>query len=150
MDTDLRPILAEASDFFPNLMTSGSFSDDQGLRLKQPESPSTQAPYLPSITQLNPGIYGNGNGNQRGSSVAQALSQGSPTTQTSSIPCMSASDDTRRVFPLEDVQEACLLRYYIEEISHWVSTMSHIIEYLLSHLLTVCSLTCVMRVDIFI
>ncbi|KAK9446242.1 ARCA-like protein [Metarhizium brunneum] len=119
MDTDLRPILAEASDFFPNLMTSGSFSSDQGLRLKQPESPSTQAPYLPSITQLNPGIYGNGNGNQRGSSVAQALSQGSPTTQTSSIPCMSASDDTRRVFPLEDVQEACLLRYYIEEISHW-------------------------------
>lgn len=27
-----------------------------------------------------------------------------------------------RRFPLEDVQEACLMRYYVEEIAHWVIT----------------------------
>ena len=27
-----------------------------------------------------------------------------------------------RQFPLEDVQEACLMAYFVEEISHWVRT----------------------------
>ena len=31
-------------------------------------------------------------------------------------------DANYRRFPLEDVQEACLMRYYVEEIGHWVST----------------------------
>lgn len=31
----------------------------------------------------------------------------------------SAPDDARRRFPLEDVQEACLLRYFVDELSHW-------------------------------
>lgn len=29
-------------------------------------------------------------------------------------------DNSPRRFPLQDVQEACLLRYFIEEIAHWV------------------------------
>lgn len=34
----------------------------------------------------------------------------------------SAGDASEiRQFPLEDVQEACLLRYFVEEISRWVS-----------------------------
>lgn len=31
-------------------------------------------------------------------------------------------DEHVRTFPLEDIQEASLLRYYIEEIAHWVSS----------------------------
>lgn len=45
-------------------------------------------------------------------------------TNTDSIPCEpepTGAKDTVREFPLKDMQEACLLRYYIEEIAHWVS-----------------------------
>lgn len=34
----------------------------------------------------------------------------------------SQEDETfRRRFPLEDTREACLFRYFVEEIAHWVS-----------------------------
>lgn len=48
----------------------------------------------------------------------------------------SQEDETlQRRFPLEDTREACLFRYFIEEIAHWVSfphlldTKSHLTTY---------------------
>ncbi|PNY27938.1 Uncharacterized protein TCAP_02134 [Tolypocladium capitatum] len=37
----------------------------------------------------------------------------------SRAPVPQPLDDGRRRFPLQDAQEACLLRYFIQEISHW-------------------------------
>lgn len=55
---------------------------------------------------------------------------GPPPPTSSSIimqPGLLASDDgSCRRFPLCDVQEACLLRYFIEEMSHWVSAHLHV------------------------
>ncbi|UNI15552.1 hypothetical protein JDV02_002076 [Purpureocillium takamizusanense] len=37
----------------------------------------------------------------------------------SAVPVSRPHTDSQRPFPLQNVQEACLLRYFIEEISHW-------------------------------
>lgn len=42
-----------------------------------------------------------------------------------------------RCFPLEDVQEACLLRYYVEELSHWVGITLHNKPHVGSDVLTI-------------
>jgi hypothetical protein len=84
--------------------------------------PSAQIPYLPSISQLGAGIYGNRN--QPGLAAAQGFPQSPHMIKTSNIQDSSRTSDGKRSFPLGDVQEACLLRYYIEEISHWVSLTS--------------------------
>ncbi|TWU72022.1 hypothetical protein ED733_000445 [Metarhizium rileyi] len=103
LDTELRSMTAENTGSVTDSMVSDRFGRDRSLRVQQQETSSTQVPYLlPSISQLNPGMYGNKN--QHGPIIAL---------------CTSSSDVNSRIFPLNDVQEACLLRYYIEEISHW-------------------------------
>lgn len=120
MDTDSgRAIPPQGSNFIPGLITSDSFESDQSPRLQQLGPSTTQAPYLPSISQLNPGIYGRKS--DPATALDQSFLQNSPPALTSSISFSPTSNNDRRLFPLEDVQDACLLRYYIEEISHWVS-----------------------------
>jgi hypothetical protein len=45
-----------------------------------------------------------------------------------SPPGIQKQPETNRRFPLEDVQEACLMRYYVEELSHWVA-LARVIPY---------------------
>lgn len=40
-----------------------------------------------------------------------------------SIISSQEGETLRRRFPLEDPQEACLFRYFVEEIAHWVSPL---------------------------
>lgn len=66
---------------------------------------TSQAPYMPNSTNL------------------QDYTQSVPPPRILDFakPPALALDDEYRSFPLQDVQEACLLRYFIDEISQWVS-----------------------------
>lgn len=66
---------------------------------------TSQAPYMPNHSNLQ--------------DYTQSVPP--PRILDFSKPPPLALDDEQRSFPLQDVQEACLLRYFIDEISQWVS-----------------------------
>ena len=137
VETDYdRPTTIDSSRFVPGLVQSNSFNSDNSGHYPQP---AAVPPAMPSISYLtssashsSPRLY-----NRR----TQSLSTPSPHSYPHEPPVISNSrapaqplSDGRRQFPLQDVQEACLLRYFIEEISHWVSNylfyrFSHTYDY---------------------
>lgn len=89
-------------------------------------------------------------------STASGFAAASPPTHRRQMPSIVSAQNNshdNRLFPLSDVQEACLLRYYVEEMSHWVSLLLVIhaaSSYSCLDLrLTPISLTCVMSIGIF-
>lgn len=62
------------------------------------------------------------------SSPASLVSPPSDPRQHASPASDGSGDDDAscRRFPLRDVQEACLLRYFIEEMAHWVSCLNNL------------------------
>lgn len=86
--------------------TTGQDSPQQ-LYAPRSTGPSASRPNIPSISYLN-----SGPGPQVSLPGVESL-----TEQIRQAP----SDADLRPFPLQDVQEACLLRYFTEEISRWVS-----------------------------
>ncbi|KAG5921546.1 hypothetical protein E4U42_005803 [Claviceps africana] len=100
---------------------SDDFGREQPPTRRLPELSSSHVqtpPYLPSIPQSVSFSYRDGSANLP--SVADGYANCSNhTNKSSSIPCADSAKGSHRVFPLENVQEACLLRYWIEKISHW-------------------------------
>ncbi|KAK2616210.1 hypothetical protein QQS21_000842 [Conoideocrella luteorostrata] len=120
MDTDLdRPVALEEVTFIPDLITSDSFGSDQTSCLQQPTELSSDMhpPYMASISHISPKAYNNHSRDDTLSSLG--YSKHSHHTQASIAAFTPSPDDHKRSFPLENVQEACLLRYWIEEMSHW-------------------------------
>ncbi|GAB0138302.1 hypothetical protein EsDP_00006539 [Epichloe bromicola] len=124
MDADpTDPSALDATTFMPGLMHhhSDSFGSDQASRLQTVELSSNQeSPIVSSLPQVGSNnLYG---GSQSGTTpppVTQGYTDHSPHAKSSSIAYTHSTDGDRRAFPLENVQEACLLRYWTEEISHW-------------------------------
>ncbi|PHH72575.1 hypothetical protein CDD80_4432 [Ophiocordyceps camponoti-rufipedis] len=78
-----------------------------------------QPPSIPSIAYITspPGPYDSSQ--TESSSPLPYPPNDSPALPALSLIVAQPSDDGSSRFPLRDVQEACLLRYFIEEMSHW-------------------------------
>ncbi|GJN76077.1 hypothetical protein PLIIFM63780_010312 [Purpureocillium lilacinum] len=128
MDTDYsRPTTTTydgASRVLPSLTHSESFHTDSG-----PDYTPSLPPTIPSISYLtssashfSPRLHDRtaAVGGHAVSPPPPLYNPESPrVVPASSVPVSQPHAGSHRQFPLQDVQEACLLRYFIEEISHW-------------------------------
>ncbi|POR32204.1 Uncharacterized protein TPAR_07581 [Tolypocladium paradoxum] len=122
MDTGYdRAETYERFGFAPSLLQSDSFNSDAA----HDTQPAAVPPAMPSISYLtssashfSPRLYDRRTESQS-TSPPHNYPHESPSIPTSRVPVPQPLDDGRRRFPLQNVQEACLLRYFIEEISHW-------------------------------
>ncbi|KAG5949440.1 hypothetical protein E4U53_005880 [Claviceps sorghi] len=105
---------------------SDSFGREEAPARRLPEMPShvVTPPYLPTIPQSMSFSHGDESANLPSVADGYASCPGR-TKEPSRIPCADSAQGSGQVFPLENVQEACLLRYWIEEISHWVRRIGH-------------------------
>ncbi|KAG6006897.1 hypothetical protein E4U21_006616 [Claviceps maximensis] len=102
------------------LTYSDSFGRAEAPGNRMPELPSNMKtpPSLPSIPQFMSILHRDESATLP--SVMHGYDDGSVRTEKpTSIACADSAKGDHQVFPLENVQEACLLRYWIEEISHW-------------------------------
>jgi len=122
MDTEhTHPSALDAAAFERGLTHSDSLGREEVLGNRLPELPSNvkTPPSLPSIPQFMSILHGDKSATLP--SVVDGYADLSPRIQKpSSVEYADFVRTENPVFPLENVQEACLLRYWIEEISHWV------------------------------
>lgn len=114
----------EHQQHIPLLMKTNSGSTSHGQ--DHVPSPNTffshQAPSLPTTFDSSPGPLPPPNGVTLPPIWQSHLpSPWEPSPRPAASPPKPTDDTGHRRFPLEDVQEACLMRYYVEEIGHWVS-----------------------------
>ena len=101
LNIDLDGRSFTSSNIFANARKSGQHQSRA--------SSSSQSSFLPPISQISPHSC-----TPQHESQAAAMSTHGLTQQP------QTPSHNRSHAPLEHVQEACLFRYYIEEISHWV------------------------------
>lgn len=117
-----HPSAVDAAAFERGLTHFDSFGREEGSGSRMPELPSNlkTPPSLPSIPQFMSTLQGHKSATLP--IVVDGYAECSAHTKTpfSTGYADPVKRDNQAVFPLENVQEACLLRYWIEEISHWV------------------------------
>ena len=103
--------VAEKSAFFQRVARAGGAGASA--------DPSAARQSIPSISQIETGraAFPPSSGLV---DVANTAVAAIPSTSANVAPESSGDDGEIRQFPLQDVQEACLLRYFVEEISRWV------------------------------
>ncbi|KAG5978494.1 hypothetical protein E4U55_006155 [Claviceps digitariae] len=131
METDhTHPSDRTATAFDRGLTYSDIFGREEapGSRFSELPSNAKTPPSLPSIPQFMSLLHSDKSATlpsvvtSYADFPAHAVRQSSMAFAAKKL-SMAHADSVKsdnRVFPLEDVQEACLLRYWIEEISHWV------------------------------
>lgn len=111
--------------FIPTLPPSDSHGSGHSPQISPAKKYTNNShPNLPSINQITPNLHDAYR--TRRIPLPPGFSRPSSAGQPSTAPLAPSEEDCNRSFPLENVQEACLLRYWIEEISHWVRLLNHV------------------------
>lgn len=150
LDTDAeQPVPSDDVALVPDVAPSNTFIDEHFPRLQALDmSLDMQTPCLPSMGPVLSGLYSAKTPTD--SLMSQDLSRYSLNIQPSASSFATAPTARRqRSWPLDNVQEACLLRYWIEDISHWVRGLTRAGSPFTRRIADDCaSLTCVTRAGI--